>query len=439
MRPARHASRVLLLSAALLLAACGGGDAAPAAPILPGKGGVAVADPMLDALGLQVYRYPGAMATDPGPVIDQATYRQDLQRTAFIPGGRVADDYVLAWELAGLNPGRHTASKGSPAIVQTPRGPRIIVGADSGMVYSFAADGTLDWSAYTHAAAFGIHGTPTVADGVVYIGAYDGALYAYSRESGALLYRTEIGDSIGSSPLVHDGKVYVSVETNVPSGIMAILDAASGEILWRDDGLRDHPHSSVALDLARNVMVVGDNSGDLTAWSIEPPARRWVFKTDGAIKGPILLHDGAAFFGSWDQHLYAVDLESGALRWRVPTGARVMSGAALSPEHGLVYMGSHDHKLYALDVASGRIAWTFATGARILSSPTVAGGRVLFGSHDGYLYLLEAASGALVYKFKARGQVNASPALLGDRIVFTERGSDGAPGAMYVLHPRPKL
>jgi outer membrane protein assembly factor BamB len=74
-----------------------------------------------------------------------------------------------------------------------------------------------------------------------------------------------------------------------------------------------------------------------------------VFKTGGAIKGPILVHDGAAYFASWDEHLYAVDLERGRARWKLKTGARAMSGAALSPDHGLVFMGSHDQYLYAVE------------------------------------------------------------------------------------------
>lgn len=406
-----------------------------AAPAQPGTGGTPVQDPLLAALDLRLIRYADPGPVDAAAVIDQATYRQDLERTGFVPVDKLADTFELAWEINGINPGQHSAAKGSPAIVRTPFGPRIIVGGDAGLLYCFTADGTLAWSAYTHAAAQGIHGTPTVVDGVVYIGAYDGALYAFSLDSGALLFRTQIGGSIGSSPLVYDGKIYVSVETPKPSGIMAIVDMHTGEILWRDDGLRDHPHSSVALDPERSVMVVGDNSGDLTAWDLEPPRRRWVYQTGDAIKGPILLHEGVAFFGSWDKHLYAVDVETGEPRWRVDVGARAMSGAAISPSLGLVYMGSHDSYLYALNAETGDVAWSFKTGAKVVSSPVVAGDRVLFGSHDRYLYVLEAATGKLVYKFHARGAVSSSPALLGDRIVFTERRTEELPGSLYLLAP----
>jgi prepilin-type N-terminal cleavage/methylation domain-containing protein len=189
----------------LAVGACGppGHDHAPS---LPGRGGAEQFDAQLTTLGLRVYRYQ-TNARLPEQWIDQKIYRQDVGRTGHLPGANLAREYELEWELSGLNPGRHTAAKGSPAIVRSSAGPRLIVGGDSGKTFCLTLQGELCWVGHTRASAFGIHGTPTVADGTVYIGAYDGALYAYSLDSGALIFRTKIGDSIGSSPLVHDGRV----------------------------------------------------------------------------------------------------------------------------------------------------------------------------------------------------------------------------------------
>jgi outer membrane protein assembly factor BamB len=430
-------SRIRYLAAAgtcLLLVACGGGLES-AAPRVPGAGGRTSEDPAFAALDVKLVRYRELPPLDPARVIEQTTYRQDMAHTGAIPGATVGSQYSLAWELNGLNPGDHTAAKGSAVIVRTDAGPRIVVGGDSGFVFCLTPDGKLVWSAYTDASHRGIHGTPAVVDGIVYIGAYDGALYAFALDTGAFVFRTQIGGSIGSSPVVYDGKVYVSVETPKPSGILAILDARTGDILWRDDGLTNHPHSSVALDPGHDVMVVGDNSGALTAWDMRERRRRWVMETGGSIKGPILVHDGAAIFGSWDGNMYSVDLATGKPRWTRKVGKRVMSGAALSVDLGLVYMGCHNGRMYALDLATGAIVWVFKTGERILSSPVLATNRLLFGSSDSYFYIVDAATGELVYKFRARGTVSSSPALLGDRIVFTDRRTDDVPGSLYVLAP----
>ena len=105
-------------------------------------------------------------------------------------------------------------------------------------------------------------------------------------------------------------------------------------------------------------------------------------------------------------------------------------------DHGTVYVGSYDGKFYALDGQSGAVKWKFATeGERrfeakglhgwqpktqtyadafdvFLSSPAVVDGAVYFGSGDGNLYSLDANSGELRWKFKTGDVVHASPAIV---------------------------
>jgi eukaryotic-like serine/threonine-protein kinase len=64
-----------------------------------------------------------------------------------------------------------------------------------------------------------------------------------------------------------------------------------------------------------------------------------------------------------------------------------------------VYVGSNDGHLYAIDARSGREKWRLETGAEILSSPVVADGVVYVGSQDGYLYGVDAATGQVQWQF----------------------------------------
>ena len=115
-----------------------------------------------------------------------------------------------------------------------------------------------------------------------------------------------------------------------------------------------------------------------------------------------------------------------------PTGGPAPSTPAVA--NGMVYAGSYDGKFYALNAQTGAIRWKFATGGErrfeakgihglqpknqtiadqfdvFLSSPVVAQGAVYFGSGDGHLYALDAASGELKWKFKTGDVVHASPA-----------------------------
>jgi outer membrane protein assembly factor BamB len=140
--------------------------------------------------------------------------------------------------------------------------------------------------------------------------------------------------------------------------------------------------------------------------------------------------EGLVIVGSGDQHVYALDAATGALRWKRRTGGVVHASPAVAG--GRVFIGSFDRTLYALDAATGAIHWTFQTGddpelhnqVGIASSAAVAEGRVFFGCRDGHFYALDAATGKLLWKHDNRkGWVIASPAVQGGRVYFPT--SDG--------------
>ena len=58
-----------------------------------------------------------------------------------------------------------------------------------------------------------------------------------------------------------------------------------------------------------------------------------------------------------------------------------------------VYIGSGPSGVYALDVATGAQRWRFQTGNWVGSSPAVVGGVLYIGSNDSYVYALDATTG----------------------------------------------
>ncbi len=169
------------------------------------------------------------------------------------------------------------------------------------------------------------------------------------------------------------------------------------------------------------------------------PKVKWKFQTGARVISSPAIAGGVIYFGSVDQHLYALDLQSGRQKWKFRTESAVTSSPAVSA--GAVYFGSFDGDFYALDAATGKLKWKFATeGERrftakgihglhprgesmpdpwdfYLSSPAVANGLVYFGSGDGHVYALNAATGALKWKVRTNGVVHSSPAVA-DGIVY---------------------
>ncbi|MFD1633301.1 PQQ-binding-like beta-propeller repeat protein, partial [Haloplanus ruber] len=300
--------------------------------------------------------------------------------------------------------------------------------------------GDIVWTAAVEETARGIHGTPALANETVYVGAYDGALYAFDLATGERFWRRSLGDAIGSSPGYHDGVVHIAVEYYEPSGAMFGVDAVTGEVVWDDRRPTDHPHSTAAIDPAAGRLVVGANDGHLYAWTYPDLSFAWSFETGDAIKGPVAIHDGSAFFGSWDRRVYRVDLADGRHEWAAETDGRVMSGPAVEAATDTVYVGSHDSRCYALDAASGAVRWTFDTGGRITGCPTVAGDHVLVGSYDRSCYALDKRTGDRVWAVDGVGDVTSTPVVVDGAVYFADRaaesfldGGDGRAGGVYKI------
>ena len=364
-----------------------------------------------------------------------AQFRGGIRRQGVFPDATVPEAVEVAWSVPEVNTGEHTAAKASA--VSLPGGD-VVVPGDDGAVRRVAPDGTVAWTERITDATRGIHGTPAVANGAVYIGAYDGALSALDVETGERFWRVDLADAIGSSPAYHDGTVYIAVEYSTPSGAMFGLDAVTGEVTWEDQRPTDHPHSTCAIDREAGRIVVGSNDGNIYAWSYPGLEFQWSFETDRPIKGPVAVADGSAFFGSWDSYVYRVALADGTEEWSFETGHLVMSGPAVEPATGTVYVGSHDNRLYALDIETGERRWAFRGGARFMGCPTVTRDHVVAGCDDGNCYALAKADGEEAWRVEAGGDVSSTPLVTDDGVYFADRATeaylsdgDGKSGHVY--------
>jgi outer membrane protein assembly factor BamB len=356
-----------------------------------------------------------------------AQFQGDLRNRGYVEA-TVPDRVEVNWSLP-VNRGEHTAAKSTP--VATPDGD-VVVAADTGTLRRVTPEGDVEWTAEVEATTRGMHGTPAIANGDVYVGAYDGALYAFDLETGQRRWRTSLGDAIGSSPKYYNGVCYIAVEYADPSGSVAAVDAAAGGLRWIDHRPTSHPHSTIGIDREAGRLVVGSNDQVCYAWTFPSLDRAWTFETDGAIKGPVAIHDGLAIFGSWDDTLYAVDLEDGTEVWSFGARADVMTGPAIDPD-GTVYLGSHDDDLYALDGTDGTELWRYATRGNVIGAITATPDHVLAGSYDARFYAVGADEGRHEWYATGRGRATSGALVTGGAVYYTERATEDEPGRLYRL------
>ena len=83
-----------------------------------------------------------------------------------------------------------------------------------------------------------------------------------------------------------------------------------------------------------------------------------------------------------------------------------------------IYFGSADGNFYALDAESGYMRWIFKSGAEINSVPYVDNEQVYFGSKDGKLYALSRDTGQEIWNFSTNSQINSLVQKYKDKIIF---------------------
>jgi eukaryotic-like serine/threonine-protein kinase len=143
------------------------------------------------------------------------------------------------------------------------------------------------------------------------------------------------------------------------------------------------------------------------------PKLLWTFEAGDIVESSAAIADGSVYIGAGNGQLIALDLASGALRWKYTTGDLVGESSP-AVGGGVVYVGDLAGTLHAVGAADGKRRWTFKAGGEIKSSPVLVNDLLLVGSYDTHLYALEAASGKLRWKVQTEGPVHATPAVLGD-------------------------
>jgi outer membrane protein assembly factor BamB len=283
----------------------------------------------------------------------------------------------------------------------------VYVGSVDDKLYALdAATGITKWSYTTRDY---INSSAAVANGVVYIGSWDRWVYALDADTGAVRWMYPTGDWVDSSPAVANGAVYFgSWDDNVYA-----LDADTGAGRWSypaDAAVASSPAvaNGVVYVESDNGFYALDAATGILKWTYPAPG----FSSPAVVNGMVYVGSGAGSTGS----IYALDAATGALKWSYRTGNRVDSSPAVA--NGVVYVGSADRNVYALDAATGALKWSYRTGKWITSSsPAVANGVVYVGSLDGKLYALEATTGAKLWSYATGNYVDTSP-VVADGIVY---------------------
>ena len=113
------------------------------------------------------------------------------------------------------------------------------------------------------------------------------------------------------------------------------------------------------------------NEAILSTTNAKQLSKLWTFKTGSGVAAAAAVVGNTVYIGSWDGYEYALDLATGAQKWKTFLGQSVNPacnpatiGVTSSAEvlNGVVYVGGGDNYWYALDGTTGTVLWKVNTG-----------------------------------------------------------------------------
>jgi len=178
----------------------------------------------------------------------------------------------------------------------------------------------------------------------------------------------------------------------------------------------------VWLPLDPPLVLAAAYNGDLLAFSADERTIGrlvWRFRTGGTIFGQPSFDPqrGRIYFGASDKRLYALD-GRGLFLWSFLTGDNVATQPLVVND--LVIFGSEDGNVYALDADTGVLRWRAEAGAAVASSPAkVDEQRLIVGTDDGQVLAYAIEDGELLWDFDADGPVEADIVIAEDKALVT--------------------
>ncbi|MDF1560961.1 MAG: PQQ-binding-like beta-propeller repeat protein [Bacteroidales bacterium] len=188
-----------------------------------------------------------------------------------------------------------------------------------------------------------------------------GEIKALDIKNGREKWKVPTGAKIYSTPATYGRRVIVVSS----DGMVRALALKSGRLLW-SFYMRQPAVASPVTD-GKRVYLTG-SSGKCYALDITDGTVIWSnAMIDGFVETIPLIYRDMLIFGTWNNHLYALDTGSGEVLWDWHNGYsnRMLSPAACVPVavNGRVFVVAPDRKMACLDASTGQLLWHSDLGA----------------------------------------------------------------------------
>lgn len=273
----------------------------------------------------------------------------------------------------------------------------------------------------------GSESSPVIEDGVLYIGSFDGAVYAFEARTGRQKWHFQTGKGLISGP-----EIIIAPSNKFEDMLGVAIDAA---LEGRKKGKREIVATAVVKE---GTVYIGSKDHSFYALDAETGKLEWSFTTGGVIFDQAIVENGIVYFGSGDGFVYALNASDGQKKWAFDTLPDMHEFANRHPKEpatrdGVVYVTNwpahqmdapHKSYLYAIDAESGTAKWVFSMDGNGVTKAATSGDLVFFSAYTeepqmARLHAIGAESGILKWDFKTKSRLTGfSPPIVGDDLVY---------------------
>ena len=317
---------------------------------------------------------------------------------------RAFDEYVYSIDqMTGKIAGKYNTEQLS---FSTPTIQDGFLYASAWYLYAFDQNTTsLKWKK-----VWAINTTPTIYNGSLILGVRDGVV-SVDRWTGNTKWEfksTYPDDPYFSSPLIHNGHVFVGSYSPSQMGKTGFysINAETGQV----ERVLRYGYDYYATPCAiNNTIYVGNKANEFYAINQNTGAVQWSYTDKESvltqfITSPYCDVDKVyiSSSGSNDEaRFYAFDGKSGKIIWtfkpqrngNITHSIEIKSSPTV--KNDVVFFGCDNHYLYALNKNTGELKWKFKADAEIRSKPTIDNGVVYFTTLSGTLYAIDEVTGLM--------------------------------------------
>jgi outer membrane protein assembly factor BamB len=210
---------------------------------------------------------------------------------------------------------------------------------------------------------------------------------------------------------VHDEPIGLDADINFAviayrSGQVSLLKLGDGSVVWSQ---KMGQTISSPPGLSENAVLVGSDTGIITALDRLSGSILWKATVTGAVYASLLVDGSQGYIGSYSRKLTAIDLVSGSIIWQTDVADPVLNQPSL--ENDILYIGTTGGKVFALDRIIGKPLWdkpALLSGS-IEGRPVLADNMLLVGSNDSRLYALALNGRDYFWQYSTSDSLYASP------------------------------